>query len=95
MQPAQQQSRQQASVLLPSHSTLACSPFCWAIRFALIHKGLKYKVMPWHFQEQDKIKFSNQGLVRQGFPVTHSVAMKSRLPSDMLSHVLHHQSYVA
>ncbi|CAL5225247.1 g8038 [Coccomyxa viridis] len=39
------------------------SPFCWATRFALIHKGLKYETVPWHFQEQDKIKMSNQGLV--------------------------------
>ena len=41
------------------------SPFCWAARFALIHKGLKFKTEPWHFQEQEKIKFSNQGLVRE------------------------------
>ena len=39
------------------------SPFCWAARFAITHKGLKVDVLPWHFQEKDKIKFSNQGLV--------------------------------
>ncbi|CAK0735587.1 hypothetical protein CVIRNUC_000605 [Coccomyxa viridis] len=39
------------------------SPFCWAARFAIIHKGLKPDVIPWHFQEKDKIAFSNQGLV--------------------------------
>ena len=39
------------------------SPFCWAARFAIIHKGLKPDIIPWHFQEKDKIAFSNQGLV--------------------------------
>lgn len=44
-------------------TVLACSPFCWAIRFALIHKGLKYHTVPWHFHEEEKIEFSKQGLV--------------------------------
>ena len=43
------------------------SPFCWAARFAIIHKGLKPDVIPWHFQEKDKIAFSNQGLVNHPF----------------------------
>ena len=29
----------------------------------MIHKGVKYETVPWHFQEQEKIKMSNQGLV--------------------------------
>ncbi len=51
--------------MVANNSAPACSPFCWATRFALIHKGLKYETVPWHFQEQDKIKMSNQGLVRK------------------------------
>ena len=43
------------------------SPFCWAARFAIIHKGLKPDVVPWHFQEKDRIAFSNQGLVMHLF----------------------------
>ncbi len=47
----------------PIKCALACSPYCWATRLAVIHKGLKFKTVPWHFGEQDKIKFSKQGLV--------------------------------
>lgn len=28
------------------------SPYCWRIRFALAHKGLDAKLVPWHFQEK-------------------------------------------
>ena len=68
MQPAQQQkftsSRTASGINISAYiEFLACSPYCWAIRFALVHKGLKYETVPWHFQEQDKIKMSNQGLV--------------------------------
>lgn len=48
---------------LESEENRYFSPFCWAARFALIHKGLKVKTVPWHFKEQEKIAFSNQGLV--------------------------------
>ena len=39
------------------------SPFCWAARFAIIHNGLIVDTVPWHFQEKDNIKLSNQGKV--------------------------------
>lgn len=39
------------------------SPFCWAARFALLYKGLPVQTIPLHFQEQEKISFSKQGLV--------------------------------
>ncbi len=57
------QSPQHTCTLSIKTSLLACSPFCWASRFALIHKGLKYETVPWHFHEEEKIKMSNQGLV--------------------------------
>ena len=70
---SQPSSRDQACVwYLPGYPD--CSPFCWAIRFALIHKGLKYETVPWHFQEQDKIKMSNQGLVRPSCHMMYSLS---------------------
>ncbi|CAL8468105.1 g7644 [Coccomyxa elongata] len=39
------------------------SPFCWAARFAVAHKGLPIETIRWKFKEGDKIAFSNQGLV--------------------------------
>ena len=57
------QSPQHSQMLSMTTRVTACSPFCWASRFALIHKGLKYETVPWHFHEEERIKMSNQGLV--------------------------------
>ena len=61
------------------------SPFCWAARFAIIHKGLKPDVIPWHFQEKDKIAFSNQGLVSHPFMEEPNLGCTSmELPNECL-----------
>ncbi|CAL8468116.1 g7655 [Coccomyxa elongata] len=39
------------------------SPFCWAAKFAVAHKGFAIENIRWKFREADKIAFSNQGLV--------------------------------
>ncbi|KAK9825430.1 hypothetical protein WJX81_005481 [Elliptochloris bilobata] len=40
------------------------SPFCWAARLAVIHKGLDYETVPWKFTEKEKLQAaSGQGLV--------------------------------
>ncbi len=39
------------------------SPYCWAARFAIAHKGLPFETIRWKLNEGDKIAFSNQGLV--------------------------------
>jgi glutathione S-transferase len=39
------------------------SPFCWRIRLALAHKGLKSEDVTVAFDEKDKVAFSGQGLV--------------------------------
>lgn len=40
------------------------SPFCWRIRFALRHKGLKFDSLPWRRVEKDRIAVTGQGKVR-------------------------------
>jgi glutathione S-transferase len=42
---------------------LRFSPFCWRTRFALAHKGLPVKTLPWRFTETSDIAFSGQALV--------------------------------
>ena len=39
------------------------SPYCWRIRMALAHKGLKAAIVPIGFTEKDRIAFSGQSLV--------------------------------
>ncbi len=39
------------------------SPFCWRVRFALLHKGLLFETVPWRFTEKEAIAFSGQGKV--------------------------------
>jgi glutathione S-transferase len=39
------------------------SPFCWRVRFALLHKGLLFESVPWRFTEKEAIAFSGQGKV--------------------------------
>ncbi len=39
------------------------SPFCWAAKFAVAHKGFPIENIRWRFREGDKIAFSKQGLV--------------------------------
>ncbi|MBW4510648.1 MAG: glutathione S-transferase family protein [Scytonematopsis contorta HA4267-MV1] len=39
------------------------SPFCWRVRFALLHKGLLFESIPWRFTEKEAIAFSGQGKV--------------------------------
>jgi len=39
------------------------SPFCWRVRFALLHKGIPFETVPWRFTEKDAIAFSGQGKV--------------------------------
>lgn len=39
------------------------SPFCWRVRFALLHKGLLLESIPWRFTEKEAIAFSGQGKV--------------------------------
>ena len=70
------------------------SPFCWAARFAIIHKGLKVDTLPWHFQEKDKIKFSNQGLVSCPFMTMLNLRCTlTELPNDGLENLHIHLAY--
>jgi glutathione S-transferase len=39
------------------------SPYCWRIKMALSHKGLRYDTVPWRFTDKDVIAFSGQGFV--------------------------------
>jgi glutathione S-transferase len=39
------------------------SPFCWRVRFALLHKELLFESIPWRFTEKEAIAFSGQGKV--------------------------------
>jgi glutathione S-transferase len=39
------------------------SPFCWAIRMALAHKGLAVQTIPWRMVEKDKIASANSKTV--------------------------------
>jgi glutathione S-transferase len=39
------------------------SPYCWRTKFALAHKGLPVKTVPWRFGDKDVIAFSGQGRV--------------------------------
>jgi len=39
------------------------SPYCWRTRFALAHKDLPVRGIPWRFTERDKIAPSGQGRV--------------------------------
>jgi len=39
------------------------SPYCWRIRLALLHKGLRFQSIPWRFTDKDVIAFSGQGRV--------------------------------
>lgn len=39
------------------------SPFCWRIRFALLHKELPFEPLAWRFVEKEIIAFSGQGKV--------------------------------
>jgi glutathione S-transferase len=39
------------------------SPYCWRTRFALAHKGLPVRTVPWRFSDHDAIAFSGQGKV--------------------------------
>ena len=39
------------------------SPFCWRVRFALLHKGLPFETLPWRLTEKETITFSGQGKV--------------------------------
>jgi glutathione S-transferase len=36
------------------------SPFCWRVRFALLHKGLSFESIPWRFTQKEVIVFSGQ-----------------------------------
>ena len=50
------------------------SPYCWRVKMALAHKGLKAETLPWRFTDTDKIAFSGQGLVpvlQDGDQVVH------------------------
>ncbi|HET6306298.1 MAG TPA: glutathione S-transferase family protein [Rhodopila sp.] len=39
------------------------SPYCWRTRFALAHKGLPVRTVPWRFSDREAIAFSGQGRV--------------------------------
>ncbi len=39
------------------------SPYCWIVRFALVHKGLHADLIPWHMTDKEAIAFSGQGKV--------------------------------
>lgn len=39
------------------------SPYCWAIRMALAHKGLDVETIPWRFMDKEAIAPSGQGKV--------------------------------
>ena len=34
------------------------SPYCWRIRMALMHKGLAFESLPWHFTETERLAAS-------------------------------------
>ena len=40
------------------------SPFAFAVRFALAHKGIQYQSVPWRLVEKDRIAFTGQDKVR-------------------------------
>ena len=37
------------------------SPYCWRIRMALAHKGLKAESVPWRFTQKSAITATGQG----------------------------------
>jgi len=39
------------------------SPYCWRIRLAIAHKGLRAETIPWRFTDKEVIAFSGQGRV--------------------------------
>jgi glutathione S-transferase len=39
------------------------SPYCWRVRLALAHKGLRVETIPWRFTDKEVIAFSEQGRV--------------------------------
>lgn len=39
------------------------SPYCWRTRMALLHKGLEFTSVPWHFTDKDKIARTGEGRV--------------------------------
>jgi glutathione S-transferase len=39
------------------------SPYCWRVKLALAHKGMKPEAVPWRFTEKDAIGFSGQDKV--------------------------------
>ncbi len=49
--------------LAAADETVRFSPYCWRIRYALAHKGLKAETHPWRFTDKDAIAFSGQGFV--------------------------------
>ena len=42
---------------------LRFSPYCWRTRFALAHKGLSVKTVPWRMHEASRLAFSGQARV--------------------------------
>lgn len=49
--------------LAGANPDLRFSPYCWATKFALAHKGLTAETIPWRFTEKDALAFSGQGAV--------------------------------
>lgn len=39
------------------------SPYCWRVRMALAHKGLKVHTVPWRFTEKERIAFAQSDRV--------------------------------
>lgn len=40
--------------------TVRFSPYCWRIKYALAHKGIKCDYKAWHFAQKDMLKPSGQ-----------------------------------
>ena len=39
------------------------SPFCWRVKYALAHKGLRWEEVPIGFTDKDKLPSPNEGKV--------------------------------
>lgn len=49
--------------LATADPALRFSPYCWRIKMALLHKGLVWDDVPWHFTEKDRLPKPNNGTV--------------------------------
>lgn len=69
--------------LATADPALRFSPYCWRVKMALAHKGLRWEEIPWHFTEKDRLPQPNAGtvpvLVDNGSTVSDSWAIAEYL----------------